>query len=293
MSDMRAKPKADKERLTEELQVKAKKELNENKSEIQAKKTALTKLMQQDENLKTVGVIDDAALICFLRAAKYNEKQALKRMKNYQKFKQNNPDLFTDLLPTSIKTDWDKAGFAILSSRTKNGELVLLLDVEHFQRALQAGSTFEQLFKPYVYASNQFIGSSKTQINGVILIVNMNGVNAFTTAAKLGQNLTKAMSYFGQSFPLRVKGIHMINESVAVNVVNKILRPFISAKMANRIQTHGKNLESLLGRSGLKTQQLPESFGGEFKADRGWWLQHQLGFESQSRLVAGILDEIV
>jgi hypothetical protein len=198
-----------------------------------------------------------------------------------------------DLLPSAIKRDWDKAGFAILSSRTKQGELVLLLDLAYFHQALKDGSTFDQLFKPYIYASNQFIGSSKTQINGVILIVNMENVNAMALSVKLSGNLNKAMNYFANSFPLRVKGIHAINNSVALGVLVSIIQPFISAKMRNRIQTHGKNLDSLLEKSGFQLKQLPTSFGGKLEVDRGWWLEHQVSFENQSRLMAGVLDDIV
>lgn len=279
--------------LSPELARKASQELNERKREAQAKRTTLTKLMQNDEKLKHLGVLDDATLTCFLRVAKYDEKAALKRIKNYQAFKQKNPDLFTDLLPSAVKKDWEKAGFAILASRTKQGELVLLLDLAYFHQALKDGSTFDELFKPYIYASNQFIGSNKTQINGVILIVNMENVNAMALSVKLGGNLKKAMNYFANSFPLRVKGIHAINNSVAVSVLVGIIGPFISSKMSGRIQTHGKNLDSLLEKSGLQLKQLPVSFGGNLADDRGWWLEHQLYSENERRLVPGVLDDIV
>ncbi|XP_062936165.1 alpha-tocopherol transfer protein isoform X2 [Cynocephalus volans] len=63
------------------------------------------------------------------------------------------------------------------------------------------------------------------------------------------------------SFPLKVRGIHLINEPVIFHAVFSMIKPFLTEKIKNRIHMHGSNYkQSLLQHF---PDILPLEYGGE------------------------------
>ncbi|XP_064123814.1 alpha-tocopherol transfer protein isoform X2 [Loxodonta africana] len=63
------------------------------------------------------------------------------------------------------------------------------------------------------------------------------------------------------SFPLKVRGIHLINEPIVFHAVFSMIKPFLTEKIKNRIHMHGTNYkQSLLQHF---PDILPLEYGGE------------------------------
>ena len=73
---------------------------------------------------------------------------------------------------------------------------------------------------------------------------------------------------FQDTFPARVKGLHLINQPWYVSMLLAIVRPFMKQKLRDRL-THGADLSSL--HEYIDPEQLPAEFGGpEFRGTNAW-----------------------
>ncbi|XP_053382425.1 alpha-tocopherol transfer protein-like isoform X3 [Mercenaria mercenaria] len=70
-------------------------------------------------------------------------------------------------------------------------------------------------------------------------------------------SLTKLVE---DSFPMRFKGIHYVNEPVVFDMVFAVIRPFMKQKILDRIHFHGSKYEELS--EFIDTQYLPSEYGG-------------------------------
>lgn len=82
-----------------------------------------------DEKTLKVPLSDDAFLIKFLRATKYDAKKSYQIIKNYFTFKRNNKDLEIDVNSVSVKNVFEREVIQILPNRDKNGRRVVVLNV--------------------------------------------------------------------------------------------------------------------------------------------------------------------
>ncbi|XP_033730024.1 alpha-tocopherol transfer protein-like [Pecten maximus] len=110
--------------LPQELVEKAEKELNEKPQwrsrDIQALRDMVVK--QRDLKIRT----DDAFLLRFLRAKKFDYDRAFQLIMNHYKMKVENRELFTNFRPSAVKHVLDDGVTGVLSSRDKEGRRVCI-----------------------------------------------------------------------------------------------------------------------------------------------------------------------
>ncbi|XP_075776736.1 alpha-tocopherol transfer protein isoform X2 [Pelodiscus sinensis] len=71
-----------------------------------------------------------------------------------------------------------------------------------------------------------------------------------------------AYDVFRDSFPLKVRGIHLINEPLFFHPVFALIKPFLTDKIKERVHMHGSNYtQSLLHH--FPASILPQEYGGE------------------------------
>lgn len=73
------------------------------------------------------------------------------------------------------------------------------------------------------------------------------------------------LEWLQEAVPLRIKGIYFVNNSNIFNLVFKVFKPFIGAKLRNRIHFVGTNFETL--DDALGKECLPKCYGGNFAID--------------------------
>lgn len=58
--------------------------------------------------------------------------------------------------------------------------------------------------------------------------------------------------------PIRIKGVHIINQPYVFNMVFALFKPFLREKLRSRIHFHGTNRQSLLAHVDPKVNSLKE-----------------------------------
>ncbi|XP_065176269.1 retinaldehyde-binding protein 1-like [Sycon ciliatum] len=248
--------------LSEKTRQKAEAELNESD---ERKAQAITELRQkigeystENPTLKLPQSDDDAFLVRFLRARKYDVDRALKLIVSYATFRATHTELFEGVTLEKIRPILEHKLPFVLRERDEEGRRVLL-----FQPARMDPNLFNPMDvqTAFVYVLDGLIQDEETQVNGFIMVEDYTDMTMMKMMM-FDQKLIKQMADLVQeAFPARFKGFHMVNQPWFFSIAWKIAKPFLKEKMRSRIHMHGTDMNSLheaLGKEGL-----PAEVGGE------------------------------
>ncbi|XP_072590758.1 alpha-tocopherol transfer protein isoform X3 [Vulpes vulpes] len=86
----------------------------------------------------------------------------------------------------------------------------------------------------------------ETQRNGIKAIFDLEGWQ-FSHAFQITPSVAKKIAaVLTDSFPLKVRGIHLINEPIIFHAVFSMIKPFLTEKIKERIHMHGNNYKQSL-----------------------------------------------
>ena len=102
----------------------------------------------------------------------------------------------------------------------------------------------------------------ETQVHGISIIDNMEGMpfSVVTNFIRSDPIQKGALVELQDSFPVRFKGIHFLNEPWYLHFVLKIVKPFLKQKHRDRFVAHGSDISGL--HDLINPQDLPGDFGG-------------------------------
>ncbi|XP_010639616.1 alpha-tocopherol transfer protein [Fukomys damarensis] len=205
----------------------------------------------------------DAFLLRFLRARDFDLDLAWRLLKNYYKWRIEFPELSADLHPRSI-LGLLKAGYhGVLGSRDPTGSRVLIYRIgdTHIIYIDPKVFTVYDVFRVSLITSELIVREVETQRNGVKAIFDLEGweySHAFQITPFVAKKIAAVLT---DSFPLKVRGIHLINEPAIFHAVFSMIKPFLTEKIKQRIHMHGNNYkENLLQHF---PDILPLEYGGE------------------------------
>ncbi|XP_058499419.1 alpha-tocopherol transfer protein-like [Solea solea] len=264
--------------LTPELVAKAREELQEKPEwrlrDVQALRDMILK---EQPNLRTR--LDDAFLLRFLRARKFDYDRALQLLLNYHAGRKAWPEVFQDLKPSTVKHVLDLGFLTVLPRPDPNGRYILCLrpgrwkpnDYPFVDNVRAIYLTLEKLIQP-----------EETQVNGIVILADYTGVG-MSQASNPGPFLAKkVVSILQDGFPIRIKAVNIINEPRIFKGIFAIIKPFLKEKMAERYVLHGSDLRSL--HRNIPAMVLPEEYGGT---------AGQLDMSAWSRLLLDCEEEFI
>ncbi|XP_029650679.1 alpha-tocopherol transfer protein-like [Octopus sinensis] len=261
--------------LTPELIKKAEKELNEKpqwrERDIQALRDMVNK--QQDLFART----DDAFLLRFLRARKFDYDRAFSLLLNFYRMKAENKDLFVDLKPSTIQHVLRSGLLTALEHRDREGRKVIVLKPGRWNP-----ETFPlfDMYKTWFVILSKLIEDEETQVNGIITIMDLKDVGWVQVRALSPFYAKKVTSMIQECFPLRLKGIHYIHEPSMFDILFSIVRPFLKEKIVKRLHFHGQNVSAL--HEFVSPENLPEEYNGVLKEiDIEAWTENFLKYDAQ------------
>lgn len=202
--------------------------------------------------------LTDAFLLRFLRARDFDLDLAWRLLKNYYKWRAECPELSADLHPQSV-IGLLKAGYhGVLRSRDPTGSRVLIYRIASWDPKV---FTAYDVFRVSLITSELIVQEVETQRNGVKAIFDLEGwqiSHAFQITPSVAKKIAAVLT---DSFPLKVRGIHLINEPVIFHAVFSMVKPFLTEKIKGRIHLHGNNDKSSLLQH--FPDILPLEYGGE------------------------------
>ncbi|XP_077518320.1 alpha-tocopherol transfer protein-like isoform X2 [Amblyomma americanum] len=208
--------------------------------------------------------MDDAFLLKFLRSRKYNVEATVENIQKYFKVRKEAPEIFDDFLPSAMLYDdiCRKNKLAAVSrQRDASGRGVVLFRAGPWDSSI---CTMNEYVRACLILIEWLILDEDIQKQGLVLVLDNNGVG-FEHLTHLTPFFMKKLVHITEKcFPVRVKAIYIINESVVFDALYAITRPFMGAKLVERIHLIGYELNKLLGV--VPADVIPEEAGGTFES---------------------------
>jgi hypothetical protein len=244
--------------LSEETEKKARRELNEY---VETKAVAIEAVKEQIMTRPDISFLrtDDAFILRFLRARKFNVWEAFRLYARYFEYRQTNYNMFKKF--TASEHDIKVAlldGFpGVLPLNDHYGRKILVLFSANWDNHRYG---LGSIYRAIVLTLEKLIEDEETQINGFVIIVDWSQFT-FKQSTWINPKLLKLMIEGLQDcFPARFAGIHFVNQPWYVEAVFKVIKPFIKEKTKNKVHMHGINLTTL--HSYIHYDILPADLGG-------------------------------
>ncbi|KAJ8012316.1 hypothetical protein DPEC_G00067400 [Dallia pectoralis] len=200
----------------------------------------------------------DGFLIKFLRARDFDVDQSLKLLVNYQRWRRECPEITSNLQPSSVLGLLKNNYHGVLQGRDHSGSRVLIYRIGQWN---PKDFTAYQVFRASLITSELIVQETETQRNGLKAIFDMKGWG-FSHAFQITPSLARSISaVLTDSFPLKVRGIHLINEPLLFRPIFSMIGAFLPDKIKRRIHMHGTNFEETL-RFFFSEDILPVEYGG-------------------------------
>ncbi|XP_061587513.1 alpha-tocopherol transfer protein [Cololabis saira] len=200
----------------------------------------------------------DRFLLKFLRARDFDVPLSLKLLLNYLRWRRESPEIGGCLDPCSVLGLLHTSYHAVLPQRDRDGSRVLLYRIGQWNP--KDWSAF-QVFRVSLMTSELISMETETQLQGVKVVFDLQG---WSLGHALQINLSlarKISSVLEDSFPLKVRGIHLVNEPLFFRPVFAMIRPLLPDKIKQRVHMHGPHFQdALLGL--FPPQVLPPEYGG-------------------------------
>ncbi|NWQ73112.1 TTPA protein, partial [Columbina picui] len=203
--------------------------------------------------------LSDSFLVRFLRARDFHLDQAWRLLKNYQKWRIECPEISGDLNPSSVLGLLQAGYHGLLRSRDPHGSKVLIYRIGQWDPSL---FTAYDVFRVSLITSELIVKEIETQRNGVKAIFDLQGwrfAHAFQISPAVAKKIAAVLT---DSFPLKVRGIHFINEPLFFHPVYALIKPFLTEKIKQRVYMHGSNYMQSLTEH-FPVSILPQEYGGE------------------------------
>uniref|UniRef100_A0A8D0GVW3 Alpha-tocopherol transfer protein n=1 Tax=Sphenodon punctatus TaxID=8508 RepID=A0A8D0GVW3_SPHPU len=203
--------------------------------------------------------LSDAFLLRFLRARDFDQDLTWKLFKNYHKWRAECPEISADLRPSSI-LNLLRAGYhGVLRARDPSGSKVLVYRIAQWDPKM---FTAFEVFRVSLITSELIVREVETQRNGVKAIFDLQGwrfAHAFQITPAVAKRIAAVLT---DSFPLKVRGIHLINEPLFFHPVFALIKPFLPEKIKERVHMHGSNHAQSLQQH-FPASILPKEYGGK------------------------------
>uniref|UniRef100_A0A8D1F3V4 Alpha tocopherol transfer protein like n=1 Tax=Sus scrofa TaxID=9823 RepID=A0A8D1F3V4_PIG len=236
--------------LTEELVAKAREELQE-KPEWRLRDVQALRDMVRKEYPNLGTSLEDAFLLRFLRARKFDYDRALQLLVNYHSCRRSWPEVFNNLRPSALKEVLASGFLTVLPHTDPRGCHILCIRPD---RWIPSNYPITENIRATYLTLEKLIQSEETQVNGIVILADYKGVS-LSKASHFGPFIAKK-----DGFPIRIKAVHVVNEPRIFKGIFAIIKPFLKEKIANRFFLHGSDLNSL--HTNLPRNILPKEYGG-------------------------------
>ncbi|KAJ0182048.1 hypothetical protein K1T71_002770 [Dendrolimus kikuchii] len=263
---------------------KAENELRETPEVVEKALAELRELIKGENSLYVPAESDDF-LLKFLRPTKFYAESAFQKLKAYYKFRTTYSEYCDNLSPSFNRAAFRHSVVSILSPRDQHGRRIML--VESGERWNHRVVSLKDVFRAAQVALEGAMREPKTQICGVIALMDMKGL-CLSQILQFTPNYAKmALEWTQECVPARIKAVHVINQPYIFNMLFAIFKPFIAEKLRTRLHLHGSNIQSLL--THIDPKALRKRHGGllpepEIPGDVLWeMLRH---YEEEYKLIS-------
>jgi hypothetical protein len=179
-------------------------------------------------------------------------------LKKFYNFKLKHPKYGLNVTPNNVRHVFDTEVFVFLPTRTPSGSRIVIINPGTKWNPKLV--SVQDIFKAIMVAIEIAMMEPKTQVGGVQVILNMEGFTLSHVCQFSPMVAKLIVDWVQECAPIRLKGLHIINQSIFFNMVYTIFKPFIGERLKRKIYFHGSNENSLCDQ--ICAEALPESLGG-------------------------------
>lgn len=209
----------------------AQKELNEHTDTFMLDVEALRERMRLRPDI-LFSRNDNEFLIRFLRARKYDKDKAFQLLFNYNQFRRKYLSFFKSLKASCLRPVFDDGLPMVTPVRDHLGRSVIYLLAGNWNTTLY---TFEDILRALLLTMEYLIESERTQLFGVVLVIDFTGWKLSDTQRLNKQHLVNAIKVFQDCFPARFKGIHFVNQPWYLRLTLALIKPILKEKAFSRV----------------------------------------------------------
>ncbi|XP_044742317.1 alpha-tocopherol transfer protein-like isoform X2 [Chrysoperla carnea] len=233
---------------------------------------------------------DDAFLLKFLRARKFNIPKAHRLLCRYYSFKENNPHLHRDIRPLDLKFIGDDDVLSVPPYRDQHGHRMMIYRVGNWDPNKYG---VEELFKASVITLELGILEPRCQIMGGICILDLKGLSLNHTWQVTPAMAMKMLEFVTKSCTMKIEAVHVLHQSWYFDMMYSGVKPFLSQKARDKLFIHGDDMESF--HQHIDPKYLPTRYGGS-QDDvnfNEWleWLKTQQFIVDEMRSLGYIIDD--
>ncbi|XP_061455873.1 alpha-tocopherol transfer protein isoform X3 [Rhineura floridana] len=154
-----------------------------------------------------------------------------KLLNNYHKWRAECPEISADLRPSSVLSLLHAGYHGVLKERDPTGSKVVIYRIARWDPKM---FTAFDVFRVSLITSELIVRELDTQRNGVKAIFDLQGwrfAHAFHICPTVAKRIAAVLT---DSFPLKARGIHLVNEPVFFRPVFALIKPFLSEKIKAR-----------------------------------------------------------
>ncbi|XP_044743106.1 alpha-tocopherol transfer protein-like [Chrysoperla carnea] len=250
----------DLEDLDDEYKKIAESELRETPENVQEAVEKLRELIRAEENL-SIPLDDETFLYKFLRPCKFYAESAFVRMKNFYKFKLKHEKMCSNLLPSNEQNVFKQGIITFMPKRDRFKRRIMIIQSGYKWKPKQC--SLEEIFKAVMLALEAAMYEPRTQVTGAVVILDMEGLSLSHVYQFSPQFAKMVLDWVQECVPLRLKGVHIINQPFIFNMLYAIFKPFLREKLRNRVYFHGKQRAQLVEYIG--PESVPAAIGGKLE----------------------------
>ncbi|KAF8768008.1 Alpha-tocopherol transfer protein-like [Argiope bruennichi] len=227
----------------------------------EAKESALGELVNNLKGNPKMSAIEFERdfLVHYLRVNKYDVKKSLKHIQNYVDLWNKEGFLFKGIPDDYFSSKISTSFCALLPERCPDGCPVILFRIGKWDANEMK---FTDILKIIAATHLQLFRDPMTQINGIKTIYDFKGTSFQHLRNILNDKLYLINHIPMNCIPARHRDVHIINETIVLNTVWKLVKPFLSQKLRNRVHflSDPKRLCDYVPPS-----MLPAEYGGEIQ----------------------------
>nr|XP_002124926.1 alpha-tocopherol transfer protein-like [Ciona intestinalis] len=198
---------------------------------------------------------DDAFILRFLRARKFDQRKALKLLQKYHTIRTELPEVFNRVKePERLAAIMNSGTLYFSNGRTKTGSWVLMFKPGPMNDIISAYDVVAYS----VLCIEKLLENEEYQICGSITIDDLKDFNL--TSLSPSSKLKKMFDLWQDSMPIRIMPIHILNESKVFSALFKLIQPFMKKKIKQKLRLHGNCFAEL--HDSVEKHLLPSCLGG-------------------------------
>ncbi|GAB0091804.1 CRAL-TRIO domain-containing protein [Sergentomyia squamirostris] len=229
----------------------------------EVRKEAIWKLRRllEDEIDLTAPLHNDYWLVKFLRPCKFYPESARDLIRRYYEFKVKYSAIYAGLLPSQLSRAFQADIIKVVPNRDHKRRRMLVIEAGRPWNPKIV--TPQDLLKMCVMLVEAAIQEPDTQVNGTVIILDLAGFSV-TQAKVITPTFIKIIATWVQeAVPIRIKAFHIVHETFLIDMLFKMVKPFLKQKLRDRIYFHGKNYSSL--HKHIPADYLFSTYGGNMR----------------------------